>query len=670
MIKKFSKIISILLCFILVLSLATACGGGIEYTGGALKDGNVGTEYSQSVATAVCAGKDIEINYALKEGSTLPSGLALSADGTVSGTPREKTDNAQFTVVASADGKDSVQADFTLKIKEGKIAYAGSSLQLEVNKEGSVSVATATGASSISYALKEGSALPTGLSLASDGSGTLSGTPVEKGEYTFTVVATAKDCTPGEATFTLAVTDPMLVYEGIALANGRETVFYSANIATATGAASGISYALKSDSTLPEGLTLTENGLISGVPAKKISRHKFTVIASADGYVSAEAEFTLTILVKPNIDDADAGTITYREKNLKDVYAGEDLYIDKAVASASSDNRQTVSYALKTGSNLPEGLTLLPDGTIHGTTSVAGDATFTVVASAPGCADVEATFTLKVLLPRIIFVSRTIEMATINEAYECEINDATVAGNAKPAFTYALKEGTKIPAGLTLSAAGKISGTPTQMVRDYYITVVVSADGYTSATASLCITVQDTIKEGVKRFEAEYWDLTGLVGGGWSGSAQGTNMIQDGGLYSASNDKYVGWTFAPLLFHVDITSSAAVNGVSFYLGADTEIGDITIDNSTFDIRINGESVSYSLTIESSNGSQDSYGQFRKFLISSDVSLKEGVNRIEIEVKENTLLGGGRTGAPGLDYIEFDNLGSASLSWRPKTINLL
>ena len=85
-----------------------------------------------------------------------------------------------------------------------KITYEGGSLTAVVGEASSATVATATGADGITYALKDGSSLPSQLTLGSDGK--ITGTPSEatSSPVKFTVVATAGSAS-AEAEFTITV---------------------------------------------------------------------------------------------------------------------------------------------------------------------------------------------------------------------------------------------------------------------------------------------------------------------------------------------------------------------------------------------------------------------------------------------------------------------------------
>ena len=109
--------------------LKESLGDKVKYapaiTTESLTTGEVGTAYSQDLT----ATGDTPITWNLASGSSLPAGLSLSADGTISGKPT--TDGTfTFTVTATNDsGSDS--KDFTLKIdKPAFIPVTG----LELNK--------------------------------------------------------------------------------------------------------------------------------------------------------------------------------------------------------------------------------------------------------------------------------------------------------------------------------------------------------------------------------------------------------------------------------------------------------------------------------------------------------------------------------------------------------
>lgn len=187
--------------------------GELSYEGGALPKGKTGEPYVRSVATATGSSK---IQYQLKTGSPLPSGLELSSGGEISGTPETSGDFA-FAIVASAEGCASKEATFTLTIEEGKevidnlgyIVFDGATLPSGlVGKEYYQSLATAYGVKNISYKVKYvgGIGYPKGLTFKN---GILSGTPKDStyGSLHFQVIASADGYDSVTADFYIQILD-------------------------------------------------------------------------------------------------------------------------------------------------------------------------------------------------------------------------------------------------------------------------------------------------------------------------------------------------------------------------------------------------------------------------------------------------------------------------------
>ena len=369
-----------------------------SYSGKTLVTGSINQEYSASVATVVINPDytnltAADITYALAENSNpLPEGLTLNTDGTISGTPTEKKENYKITVVATLKG-DVSTANFILNITEGKpqILYSVSESVLADGIKGetySTSVAYAeifapnatdeekANFPTITYALKGGYALPSGLRLTE--SGKIIGTPNYSFEgYKIVIVAVANGLESKQAEFTLTVYEKM-EYAGKTLAKGKVGASYIQSVAFASGTEKGVAYSLKDGSTLPDGLKITAGGYIVGKPVTAVTDHKFTVVATSESAKPAEAEFTVTI-----------GLAYGDSLVLPDGKVGEEYDAMINTAQGSFD----ITYALKEGT-LPEGLTLTENGELTGTPTKAGVYTLTFVASSEGLEGDEITLTL------------------------------------------------------------------------------------------------------------------------------------------------------------------------------------------------------------------------------------------------------------------------------------
>lgn len=120
---------------------------------------------------------------------------------------------------------------------------------------------------------------------------------------------------------------------------------------------------------LPSGLTLNEDGTITGTPTAKAGVYTFGVQAAADNWVKAKRQYTMTIDTAFTIDETEA-------------YLDEEFFAAIQSDMVNVDNySQGVVYSLKEG-KLPAGLTLNENGEITGTPSETGNFTITVGALA------------------------------------------------------------------------------------------------------------------------------------------------------------------------------------------------------------------------------------------------------------------------------------------------
>ena len=679
--KKYGKFIRPIisaLCLALVLPLfIVGCGVTLVYAGGTLMTGQVGAEYSAYVGTA--SGAD-EITYALKEGDSLPSGLEIDADGFITGVPEQKIAAGTFTVVASADGGSS-EATFTVTIEEGVVAYAGGAIKVGKGVDFEKSVASASGASKISYALAPDSAmLPAGVTLEADG--TLKGKVSETAAYDFTVVAAATDCAPAVAEYTLNVVKPWLDYDAAPMQTATVGSYFTGSVASAadgTGAdaAKKIKYAVKKGTELPDGLELTEIGLLHGTPTAA-GAAKFTVVASATGFDPAETEFTLKTNPALSFEPA-AGNIAFGGDG-KIAVEVNTVFIDIGAVSANASNRQPITFAITAGT-LPSGVMFYPNGTLAGTASKAGEYPLTVTATAEGCEPVVREYSLSVLVTLVYngvsYISDPAKDLFVGE--ECSVSVARAKfpsgyENSGAMIVYAVKSG--LPAGLTLSADGTLSGKPSKSHQSAALVVTASAEGFSSKNATFTFHIEDAEVSGVTCFEAEYTDLRGITGSAYSGSATGTGLIQSSSEIVASKSRdgktsaeekggyYIPFVFGQITLTYKINSDKAVGGVGLSLGLDSEIGSMALDPSILDIRVNGVPVKYSSSISAAPGA---FTAFKKYQCGK-ADLVAGPNVVTVSIVENKIYQG-RTGGPAIDCLQFDDLGGATLSWRPALYNI-
>ncbi len=254
--------------------------------------------YSQAFSTT---GGVAPYAYAVTAG-TLPTGLALSPAGVLSGTPTQGG-TFGFTVTATdastGAGPYSASQAVTLTVAASNIAVTPTSLADGTRGTAySASLSASGGVAPYSYAIASG-ALPAGLTLSTTGQ--ISGTPTVVGTFAFQVRAT--DSATGTGPFA-GVTDLSLTIASAVLAVTPTTlpdvlagVSYSQQLA-ASGGQGGYSFAVTAGA-LPDGLTLSASGLLSGRPGTA-GRFAFTVTATDSLGNTGTAPLSVTVAGRPD----------------------------------------------------------------------------------------------------------------------------------------------------------------------------------------------------------------------------------------------------------------------------------------------------------------------------------------------------------------------------------
>ena len=232
---------------------------------------------------------------------------------------------------------------------------------------------------------------------------------------------------------------------------------------------SPITWTLSSDS-LPDGLTLSSSGTISGTPTTP-GAFPFTVTASNS---AGSTSRLFTIIIPFTAHRSPKITTDF----LNTAYTSSP-YGFKLTASGTTP----LTWSLDQDSSLPNGLTLTTPGYIYGTPTTADTTVFTVyVTNSAGTTSkglsitvLEApTKTRPAILPENPYP------ATQGEEYICQL-----VALGTPPFTWTAKK--KLPAGLTMTDSGLITGTPTK-AKAAKILFTVSND-YGKETRTLTLNV-------------------------------------------------------------------------------------------------------------------------------------------------------------------------------------
>jgi uncharacterized protein with beta-barrel porin domain len=420
----------------------------IVYTPSSPPAGTVGTAYSQSIAGA--SGGASPYTYTIVSGS-LPAGMTLAGNGTLSGTPTAGG-SFDFTVKAtdSSTGTGPFSATsgtLTLTVNAPTITLAPVSLtNPTVGAAYSQNVTASGGTGPYTYAVTAGT-LPAGLSLG--GTGALSGTPTSAGTYNVTITATDSSTGTGpyagSRAYTITVAAAALTMTPApGTINGTAGSPMNATFAAANGTAP-YTYTVSAGA-LPPGVTLASTGALSGTPT---AAGTFNVsIEATDSSTGTGAPFhvtqSYTLAIAPP-------TIALSPPTLPNPTVGV-AYAQSVMASGGIGS---YTYAVTAGA-LPTGLALGASGALTGMPTSAGTFNFTVTATDTGGFTGSQAYSVTVGAGTVVVNPGTLANTPAEAAYT---HTFTASGGTAP-YTFSLSAGA-LPPGLALSSAGVLSGTPT-----------------------------------------------------------------------------------------------------------------------------------------------------------------------------------------------------------------
>jgi hypothetical protein len=248
---------------------------------------------------------------------------------------------------------------------------------------------------------------------------------------------------------------PALALSPATLPNGTVGVAYSQTMAASGGTPP---YTFKVTSgTLPTGLTLTPAGVLAGTPTTAATFNFTIEVTDANGCF-AFLPYTIIVAVAPTPPPG-CPAITLAPATLPNGTVG----VAYTQAITGSGGTAPYTFAVISGT-LPAGLTLTSAGVLAGTPSTATTATITIRGTdVNGCfASVAYTMVIAAApapppgCPPITLTPGTLPNGTVGVIY-----NQTIRGNGGTApYTFGVTAGA-LPAGLTLTAAGVLAGTPT-----------------------------------------------------------------------------------------------------------------------------------------------------------------------------------------------------------------
>jgi hypothetical protein len=374
--------------------------------------------------------------YTFVNTAAMPPGLALSAGGTVSGTP---VNTGSFTVPFRAT--DSLGATIVANVTYNvagptpTVLNFVSGAALGTRQLGAVSSFTVTPTGGTPpYTLTPQGPLPDGFFLqpssgSSNGPFTVQGIPSAPGTYSFTLQAQDSVGNIGVRTFTFIIS-PITVSFATAQPDGSIGLAYSQVIKT-FDAAGAVTWSVAPGSTLPPGVNVLSSGLLSGTPTTA-GNYSFTLNATDSGGTVVP----VTLSVRVSAIAVTAPPILPRAT----------LGLPYTYTFPSSGGSSTPVWSAL---NLPAGLSMSANGTITGTPTSAQNATVTVTAT-DGVVPWTHRFLLAVTFPNPSPLSATmpafVPTPTLNQLFSLNLP----SNGGVPPYTWTLAPGSLLPSGLEL----------------------------------------------------------------------------------------------------------------------------------------------------------------------------------------------------------------------------
>jgi hypothetical protein len=435
------------------------CCNVITITNPAVTDGTVGAAFSQTFTQSGAIGT---ATFTLFSG-TLPAGLTLSASGVLSGTPSVVGTFPIVVKVTDSQGCTGVGTTYNLHIgcqtitvtnPAANSTQAGAAFSATFTQSGAIGGATFTTSST----------LPAGLSLSS--AGVLSGTPTQTGTFTIIVTVTDGNGCTGSTNYTLTVTCQPILVTNPSTSTGTVNAAFSATF-TQSGAIGGATFS--TSSTLPNGLSFSSTGVLSGTPTQTGTFPIVVTVVDANSCSGTGVVYNLVI-----------GCQTITVTNPSNASGTVAAPFSEQFTQSGGFGATTFS----TSSTLPAGLTLSSAGLLSGTPAQSG--TFPIVVRATdsnGCFGDGPTYNLVIACNVITVTNPAASSGTAGTPFSATFTQS--GGNG----TVTWSESGALPSGIALNAStGVLSGTTTQTGSFTIVVTATDANGC-SGSSSYTLTI-------------------------------------------------------------------------------------------------------------------------------------------------------------------------------------
>lgn len=456
--------------------------------------------------------------------SGLPPGLAINAaSGAITGTAKA---GGTFTVLVGVSDANSVtaSAQFSLSVTVPAPPQLNSAPLPTgyVNVSYSYTFQATGGTGALSYASTSGT-IPPGLTLNS--SGLLGGVPTTVGTYSFTVVVDDSAGLSATTSFTVVIQPQPLTIFGPA----TSTVTAGSPVQITFNATGGVPpYTFGSTGSLPTGTTLSTSGKLTGT-ATTAGTFTFAITVTDSVNTQPPGSRNFTIVVNPAPLSV---TATLAAGQVGAAYFGQ--------FGASGG---TPPYTF-TVTGLPAGLTAA-NGAVTGTPTAAGQYQVTVSVTDSAKGATSQTFSLTITAGLTV-TTASLPGGTQNVAYTATL--AASGGSGKYSWT-----ASGLPNGLSVDAAGNISGTPT--VTGTFPVVVTVTD---TAVATAVITASKTLSLTIAAQPLTV--TTATLANATAGAAYSATLSATGGVPPLT------WSATGLPTGLTVSASGAISGTTLVAG--------------------------------------------------------------------------------------------------------
>jgi hypothetical protein len=403
----------------------------------------------------------------------LPTGLTISSAGVISGTPTT-AGTFSFTIQVADSGQATATKAYSVTVVSGpKITTAPPLPDGTVGVAYSQQFSASGGVTPYTWSVTSGS-IP-GLSLTPS-TGLLSGTPSTAGTYTFTITVTDANSQSASATFSIRIVAALSITTQAPLPGGVVGVPYTQAFA-ATGGTPPYQWSV-SAGTVPTGLTLnattdtTTTVSLAGTPTAA-GTFSFTIQVKDSAARTATQAFTITVA---------AGVKLTTAPPLPDGTVG----VSYSQQFSATGGVTPYTWSVASGS-IPSALSLsTTTGLLSGTPTTPGTYAFTIGVTDQNKQTDSAAFSIRIVAALTITTQYPIP-GSVDGMVGVPFSLVFAATGGTSPYQWSVSAGA-LPTGLTLSAAGSLTGSPTA-TGTFNFTVQVADSASPARTANKAFTI-------------------------------------------------------------------------------------------------------------------------------------------------------------------------------------